>query len=75
MKNKPIILLIITSIILVLVTILSFLNVQFPVVFYLTVIGQAFLIYTVYSVLTNNYTTKKTFDDWYEDHPIGKEEF
>lgn len=74
MKNRPIILLIITSIILVLVTVLSFFNVQFPIVFYLTLIGQAFLIYTVYSVLTNNYKTKKTFDDWYEDHPIGDEE-
>ncbi|HEY9186014.1 MAG TPA: hypothetical protein VIM94_11880 [Salegentibacter sp.] len=74
MKNKPIILLIITSIILVLVTVLSFFNVQFPLVFYLTIIGQAFLIYTVYNVLTNKYKTTKTFDDWYEDHPIGDED-
>ncbi|MGM0934853.1 MAG: hypothetical protein ACQEWD_15565 [Bacteroidota bacterium] len=74
MKNRPIILLIITSIILVLVTVLSYFNVQFPLVFYLTVIGQVFLIYTVYSVLTNNYKTTKTFDDWYEDHPIGDED-
>lgn len=75
MKNRPIILLIITSVILVLVTVLSFLNVQFPLVFYLTLIGQVFLIYTVYSVLTNNYKTTRTFDDWYEDHPIKEEEF
>lgn len=75
MKNKPIILLIITSAILVLVTVLSYINLQFPLIFYLTVIGQALLIFTVYSVLTNNYKTGKTFDDWYEDHPIKDEEF
>ena len=25
----------------------------------------------VYKVLTDNYTTEKTFSDFYEDHPIG----
>ncbi|MGY5849341.1 hypothetical protein [Salegentibacter sp. F14] len=74
MKNRPIILLIITSCLLVLVTVLSFLNVQFPWVFYLTVIGQGFLIYTVFSVLTNDYNTSKTFEDWYEDHPQSDQE-
>jgi len=27
--------------------------------------------HTVYKVLTDKYTTDKTFDDWYEDHPMS----
>jgi hypothetical protein len=45
------------------------------VVFYLTLAGQFLLIFSVYKILTdNNYKTKKTFDDWYEDYPHNKEE-
>lgn len=60
--------LIITTAVLVLVTILVFLNAEFPIVFYLTCIGQILLAITVYNILTDNYTTEKTFKDWYEDH-------
>lgn len=74
MKNTALILLGITTFILVLVTVLSALNTQFPLVFYLTCLGQVLLIFTVYKVLTDDYRTEKTFDDWYEDNPIGKEE-
>ena len=47
-------------------------NINFPVIFYLTLIGQILLIYTVYKVLTDSYKTRKTFDDWYEDYPDSK---
>jgi hypothetical protein len=29
------------------------------------------LVLMVYKVLTDNYKTDKTFEDFYEDHPIG----
>jgi hypothetical protein len=29
------------------------------------------VVYMVYKVLTDTYSTTKTFDDFYEDHPIG----
>ena len=38
--------------------------------FPLTVFGQLFLLLMVYKVLTDDYTTDKTFDDFYEDRPI-----
>ena len=39
-------------------------------VFYLTVLGQVFVVLMVYKVLTDNYTTDKTFKHFYEDRPI-----
>lgn len=62
----------ITTFLLFFVTILASLNFDFSWVFYLTVLGQGFLIYMVYKVLTDNYKTEKTFDDFYEDKPIQK---
>ena len=50
-----------------------FYNVNYPIVFTAVLLGQAWWIFTVYKVLTDEYTTDKTFDDWYEDYPIGKE--
>lgn len=67
MRNSAILFLIITTLVLVSVTVMSSLNVAFPWVFYLTCIGQVLLIITVYKVLTDKYSTEKTFDDWYED--------
>lgn len=74
MKPSPIIYLIITTLVLVTVAIFAALDFSFGIVFYLTVFGQILLIFSVYKVLTDNYTTDKTFKDFYEDHPIGKEE-
>jgi uncharacterized membrane protein YqjE len=46
---------------------------SFSLVFFLVVLGQALLIFTVYKVLKDDYTTDKTFDDFYEDRPdLGK---
>jgi lipopolysaccharide/colanic/teichoic acid biosynthesis glycosyltransferase len=75
MKFSGVTYLILTSILLVIVAVLAYLNAGFPVVFYLTLAGQFLLIFSVYKILTdNNYKTKKTFDDWYEDYPHNKEE-
>lgn len=70
MKNTAMFWVIATTVILVLLSVMASLNFPFNWVFYLTVIGQAMLVYTVYRVLTDEYDTEKTFDDFYEDHPI-----
>ncbi len=64
---------IVTTLLLAAVGIMVFYNVAYPIVYTTVIIGQAWWIFTVYKVLTNNYSTSKTFEDWYEDHPIGKE--
>lgn len=63
-----------TTLVLVTVTIMASMNFPFNWVFYVTIIGQALVIYMVYKVLTDNYSTVKTFDDFYEDNPIKEEE-
>lgn len=52
---------------------MPYFNFSYSMVFYITVGGQLFFILTVYKILTDKYTTKKTFNDWYEDHPIEKD--
>ncbi len=71
MKNTAIKLILALSLLLVVLTIMAELNFLFSLIFFLTLFGQGLLIYTVYKVLTDKYTTDKTFDDWYEDHPMS----
>jgi hypothetical protein len=63
-----------TIFLLVLVTVLVSLHMPLNWVLYLTFIGQVFLLIMIYKVLKDNYPTTKTFDDFYEDHPIGEYE-
>ena len=49
-------------------------NVSFSWVFYATILGQVLLVVMVYKILKDNYSTTKTFDDFYEDHPISQQE-
>lgn len=63
----------ITTILLVAVATMVYYNFSFTTVFYTVLAGQAWWIFTVYKVLTDDYSTEKTFDDWYEDYPIGRE--
>lgn len=74
MKLSAIFYITITTLLLVGIVTMVFFNVSYPIVFYTVVVGQAWWIFTVYKVITDDYTTDKTFDDWYEDHPISKEE-
>lgn len=69
MKNLGIPLLIIATFVLILVTIFAYFDLAFSWVFYLTVIGQAILVFAVYNVLTDDYSTNKVFKNWYEDNP------
>lgn len=59
-----------TTLILVTVTIFAAMDLAFNWIFYLTVLGQVSLVVTVYKVLRDDYTTEKTFKDFYEDQPM-----
>lgn len=60
----------ITTLVLITVTIMVSMGFPFNWIFYITVGGQLMLVYMVYKVLTDKYHTDKTFEDFYEDHPI-----
>jgi hypothetical protein len=63
----------ITTLVLVTVTLFATMNLSFGWVFYLTILGQALLVFMVYKVLTDDYQTTKTFTDFYQDRPdLGK---
>ncbi|MBC2846297.1 hypothetical protein [Winogradskyella flava] len=70
MKVSPLIYIAITTLILITVAIMSSMNLPFNWVFYLTVIGQVLVLAMVYRVLTDSYTTDKTFEHFYEDRPF-----
>jgi len=70
MKVSPFVYIVITTLLLITVTIMSALNLPFNWVFYLTVLGQVFVVIMVYNVLTDDYSTDKTFEHFYEDRPI-----
>ena len=72
MKLSGIFYLIVTTLLLVALTILSYYGTSIQIIFYITVAGQVLFIFTVYKILTDDYTTKKKFKDWYEDYPIGR---
>tara|TARA_R110000772_G_scaffold165120_1_gene276448 strand:- start:457 stop:687 length:231 start_codon:yes stop_codon:yes gene_type:complete len=74
MKISPITWLIITTLLLVAITVFAGLKFPFHWVFLLTVLGQGLLVFSVAKVLKDNYTTNKTFEDFYEDSPRGKKD-
>lgn len=73
MKLSAIFYVIITTILLVAVATMVYFNVPYDMVFYTVIVGQAWWLLTIYKVLSDDYSTDKTFDDWYEDHPIGRQ--
>jgi len=72
MKSKGILLLSITTILLVMLSIMAAMDFKYAWIFSLTTIGQVLLVISVYHVLKDDYTTEKTFKDWYEDKPIAR---
>jgi len=74
MKDKIYFYIAATTLVLITATVMASMNFSFSWVFYLTIIGQVLLVVMVYKVLKDNYTTTKTFDDFYEDHPISQQE-
>jgi len=73
MKNSAMFLVLFTTVFLFVLTGLAFTKIGFSWVFILTVIGQLLVVLMVYKVLKDHYTTNKTFEDFYEDFPIGRE--
>ena len=64
---------VITTIFLIFLTIGASMGFAFSWIFYATVVGQGMVLIMVYKVLTDAYTTSKTFEDFYEDRPINRE--
>jgi membrane protein implicated in regulation of membrane protease activity len=64
----------VTTLLLVTLTIMVAMDMSFTWVFYVMILGQVLVAVMVYKVLRDNYSTDKTFEDFYEDHPIGKQE-
>lgn len=73
MKNSAMFFVLFVTVFLLVLTALVYTNIGFSWVFVLTVIGQLLVVLMVYKVLRDNYTTDKTFEDFYEDYPIGRE--
>mgnify|MGYP001035147778 CR=1 FL=1 len=74
MKISAMAYLAITTLLLLTITIAVSMDLAFSWVFYLTCIGQVLLVISVYKILKDNYSTSKTFEDFYEDNPIGRQE-
>ncbi|RLK03271.1 hypothetical protein [Tenacibaculum discolor] len=73
MKNPVMFWVLFVTIFLLVLTALVYTDIGFSWVFILTVIGQLLVVLMVYKVLKDHYTTDKTFEDFYEDYPIGRE--
>ena len=73
MKNTAMFWVAATTLVLISLTIMTAMNFPFNWVFYITVVGQIMLVYMVVKVLKDNYTTNKTFKDFYEDYPVRSE--
>jgi len=73
MRNTAIFWVAATTLVLISVTIMAAMNFPFNWIFYITILGQIILVYMVFKVLKDNYTTDKTFKDFYGDHPIKHE--
>ncbi|MCB0446361.1 MAG: hypothetical protein KDD03_02415 [Gelidibacter sp.] len=70
MKVPVMLYVVVTTLLLVTLTIMVSMNLPFGWVFWLTCFGQFMVVVMVYRVLKDNYRTDKTFDVFYEDHPI-----
>ena len=69
MKISPMFYVALTTLLLMTITVMCAMDFPFNWVFYLTVIGQVLIVVMVYKVLTDDYTTDKTFEHFYEDRP------
>jgi hypothetical protein len=75
MRQSVIFYVVITTLLLAAVAVMVFYNLSYHLIFYTVLAGQAWWLLTVYKVLTDDYSTDKTFEDWYEDHPIGRDRY
>lgn len=70
MKVSPMFYVALTTLLLITITVMCAMDFPFNWVFYLTVLGQILIVVMVYKVLTDDYTTDKTFEHFYEDRSI-----
>lgn len=70
MKNFVIKLVWFTTLFVFIFTGLCQVNTPLPVLMSLFIIGNFLIPFMVYMVLSDHYTTLKTFKDWYEDNPM-----
>ncbi len=63
------------TLLLITVSVMVSMNLSINWIFWVTFVGQVLIVMMVYKTLTDNYTTDKTFKDFYEDHPIGNQQF
>ncbi len=70
MKLKMTFYILLSTSLLILVALMAFYQLPFSWVFFATLIGQASLLLMVYKILSDDYSTEKTFKDWYEDRPL-----
>lgn len=75
MKVSGTVYLTIAILVLITVTIFASTGLPFNWIFFLTVVGQILLIMAVYKVLNSDYSTNKTFKNFYEDEPIDKDDY
>ncbi|MEM8520165.1 hypothetical protein [Flavobacterium sp. PL12] len=69
MKNLAIKLVWFTTLFVLVFAGLSQTNIAISTAIVLFIVGQLLVIYMVYTVLKDDYSTTKTFKNWYEDHP------
>ena len=65
----------ITTLLLLTITIMVSMDLPFNWVFYATVFGQVLVVLMVYKVLTDDYKTDRTFEDFYEDYDTQSRQF
>jgi hypothetical protein len=70
MKNFAIKLVWLTTLYVFIFAALCLLNIPIQVLTILLIIGYFLILFMVYKVLTDKYSTTKTFKDWYEDQPM-----
>lgn len=70
MKNYAIKLVWLTTLYVFIFAALCLLNIPIQVLTIFLFIGYFLILFMVYKVLTDQYSTTKTFKDWYEDHPM-----
>ncbi|SDW81974.1 hypothetical protein [Flavobacterium degerlachei] len=70
MKNYAIKLVWLTTLYVFIFAALCLLNIPIQVLTIFLFIGYFLILFMVYKVLTDKYSTTKTFKDWYEDQPM-----
>ncbi|MGB5417456.1 hypothetical protein [Algibacter sp.] len=61
----------VTTFLLVMLTVMAAMNMAFTWVFYTMCLGQVLVVIMTFKVLKDNYTTDKTFENFYEDNPVN----